>query len=177
MFVSHTYAVTFRAPPGLTYCRLAEDWTGSDHGTILFLSRPMACEGAGYPSSSRGFTPDTAPRIEIYYGNRLDGEDAPPLPPCHAISVIRFLGRMRPLCRTEDAGMVIVQVTAHYRADSPAEVAAALITTPARLGRDLRVLRALGATAHTCAAPWQDVQNRTRYTGSGHRCPATGGFY
>ena len=53
-FVSDTHGLVVRFPPGLTYCPVAADWVGSDHGTVVYLVRPAACDAAAM-----------VPRIEI----------------------------------------------------------------------------------------------------------------
>ena len=174
-FVSHTYAFTFRAPAGATYCRLADDWTGSDHGTILFLTPPSACDGAGFPSMSRGFVPGTTPRLEVYY-DHWDAEIDRPSS-CRRIGRVRFLGRLRPLCRSVSDGLTEISVTGYYTADSTATATVTLVTPAARLQHDLAALRALIGTARTCSAPWRDAQGARRVTGSGPPCPDDGDFY
>ena len=64
-FTSVNYPMTFKAPASAFFCPLSPDWVGSDHGTTVFLARPKACYGAGYPSSSRGFEPGDFPRIVL----------------------------------------------------------------------------------------------------------------
>ena len=171
VFVGASYAFTFTAPPGLTYCRLPDGWSGSDHGTILFLRPPRSCEGAGYPSMSRGFEPPTVPRIEVEY-ERWDASYH--RPPCRQVGRVRFLGRVRPLCRSVWRGMVVREVRGFYVADSETEATVTLVTVPSRLRRDLAVLRALAATAQPCAIPWQDAEGRDRIEGSGRPCKKNG---
>jgi hypothetical protein len=174
MFVSQGYGFSFQASAGLTYCPLPADWTGSDHGTILFLTPPETCNDAGFPSSARNFAPETTPRIEIYYG--LSDRDMP-LPACQPKGRVRFLGRMHPLCRGTRAGMTTAQVSARYRTDSMTEAIVTLVTTPLRLQHDLHVLQQLAETAHVCPTSWEDPHRHPRAAGSSPPCPAAGDFY
>ena len=166
-FVSPSYALTFVAPPDLTYCPLPDNWVGSDHGTILFLLPPRTCDGVGYASMARGFEPPTVPRIEVEY-ERWD--DAFRWPPCQRVGHIRFLGRPHPLCRSRWRGMVVREVRGLYVADDQTEAIFTLVTFPSRLSRDLTVLRALAASARPCAIPWKDAHGRTHVEGSGRPC-------
>ncbi len=174
VFVSPSYALMFIAPPNLTYCPLPEGWTGSDHGTILFLVSPRSCGDAGYPSMARGFEPPTVPRIEVEY-ERWD--DSFPSPSCRRVGRIRFLGHLHDLCRSQWRGMAVREVTGLYVADDQTEAIVTLITFPSRLSRDLTVLRALAASTHPCAIPWQDAQGRKHIEGSGQPCKKSGDFY
>src|SRR5687767_6170802 len=97
-YMTGMYGLTFAVPDGATYCPLPEDWIGSDHGTTIFLERPGACGGSGYPSSSRDFASDPA-RISLFYAYWM-GEDEPPPPPCKGVGSISFLGEARPICET-----------------------------------------------------------------------------
>ena len=173
-FVSPSYAITFVASPGLTYCPLPDNWVGSDHGTILFLLPPRTCDGAGYASMARGFEPPTVPRIEVEY-ERWD--DAFHSPPCQQVGHIRFLGRLHPLCRSRWRGMVVREVSGLYIADDQTEAILTLVTFPSRLSRDLMILRALAASARPCAIPWQDAQGHEHVEGSGLRCKKNGNGY
>ena len=173
-FVSRSYALTFTAPPDLFHCPVPDGWTGSDHGTVLFLRPPRLCGGAGYPSSARGFEPPGMPRVEVYYG-RTNGIHA--TEPCRGAGRVRFLGRLRPLCAARRRGMITREVRGLYTADDETEAVLTLVTDPSRLRHDLAVFRALAAGVHPCAIPWQDAQGRTRIEGSGPRCPERGDFY
>src|ERR1700761_7268156 len=98
-FASEQYGLTFRTPPGSTYCSLPDNWTGSDHGTVIFLAPPKRCWGAGFPSSGRGFD-GNAPRVEVFYAYDLgDDEEGRKPPPCREVGRVLFLGKTRPLCR------------------------------------------------------------------------------
>ena len=176
VFVTRNYALTLRAPRGLTYCRLPDEWTGSDHGTILFLVPPTDCGGAGYPSSSRGFTPADTPRLELYYG-RTDS-DVPPRHRCRGTAMVRFMDRPTRPCPPDPAfNQAGAELATRYTADSEAEAILTLLTTRRRFRHDLETLRALAATTHACSVPWQDKDGRTRLMGSGPRCPRHGDFY
>ncbi len=176
VFVSSNYALTFRPPPGAFYCPLPADWVGSDHGTTLLLTQPTTCGAAGYPSSGRAFTPENTPRIEVYYGY-WDADDAPAPDPCRQVGTVALLGGDQSLCRTDAEGFVVVKVTAHYEADVPAELDLTLVTTPARLARDLAAFRAMAGTARACAAAWKDDKGRPFTLGRGAPCPADGSMF
>jgi hypothetical protein len=176
IFVSGNYALTFRSPADTTICPLAPDWVGSDHGTVIFLTPPHACGGAGYPSSSRGFSPE-APRLEVYYQYWLDDPDTPP-PPCrHVIGRVRFVRKLRPLCRIAQGGMLRISVSARYTADNPAWVEVAAVTTPLRLKTDLQALKALSASLRPCRASWSTSDGKSGTIGTGADCPADGKFF
>ena len=53
IFVTPVYALTFRSPSATTICALPVDWTGSDHGTVMFLLPPKQCGGARFPLRER----------------------------------------------------------------------------------------------------------------------------
>ena len=173
VYVTSNYALTFRSPPGAFYCPLPDDWVGSDHGTTLLLIQPTACGEVGYPSSGRAFTPESTPRIEVYYGY-WDAEDALAPGPCRQVGTASLMGGDQPLCRTDAEGFVVVKVTAHYEADIPAELDLTLVTTPARLARDLAAFRAMAGTARACAAAWKDDNGRPFTLGHGAPCPEDG---
>ncbi len=169
VYATHNYALTFRVPPGATYCPLPANWVGSDHGTVVFLRPPRHCDGSGFPSSSRGFEPADTPRIEVYYGYSI--EDEPSVPPCDVAGRIRLIGSVRPMCRKRDGDLMVLQVDATYQADAPAEVSIRLVTTPARLERDTVVLRRLARSLSPCR-----VSDATPPLGSGADCPEAGWF-
>ena len=174
IFVSRSYALTFTVPRGLTYCRVPGDWAGSDHGTVLFLLPPTSCGDVGFASMARGFEPATVPRIEVYYGRTNGIHHAEP---CLDVGRIRFLGRVRPLCRSAWRDMATREVRGLYVADDETEAVFTLVSYPSRLRRDLAVFRALTATVRVCAVPWQDAEGRPRIEGSGRSCPMEGDFY
>lgn len=176
-FVSRSYALTFVAPPGLTYCPLPPDWVGSDHGTTLFLTPPRTCGSVGYPSMARDFEPPGTSRIEVYYGRTMDEGLGDRQMPCRRVGQMRFLSSNRPLCATTWRGMAVREVSGRYVADDETEAVFTLVTYPARLPHDLAVFRALAATVHPCALPWRDAQGRPRIEGSGRPCPEQGDFY
>ena len=181
VYATANYGLTFRAPPGTTYCPLPPDWVGSDHGTTLFLERPRSCGGVGYPSNSRSFEPDVA-RIELYYGY-VTGETPRPLPRCPG-GRVRFVGSLRPICMNRDGATVRISLENRYVSDRnmerhgfPSELVLTLVTRPGRLGRDLVVFRRLATTLRTCSSLWPKANGHPAYlVGVGPRCPHTGTF-
>lgn len=174
VYATHQYVLTFRTPPGATYCPLPAGWIGSDHGTTVFLERPRDCgEGAGYPSTSRSFAPGNVARINLFYVYR----PVDPMPPvrCRRVGRLVLLGRVRPLCRTEEGGMIRISVGAPYRADIAAEATMTLVTRPARLAGDLATFRRVAASLRTCRATWRE-RRRPFSFGSGPPCPRVGTF-
>jgi hypothetical protein len=177
VYATPQYGLTFRSPRGATYCRLPRDWVGSDHGTILFLERPGSCADAGYPSSSRGYSPENLALIGLYYGYVTD--DSPP-PPCRAVGRLSLLGRMRPLCRDQIQGLIRLRVSTTYVSDRhmtrsgvPSEAVLTLVTRNSRLARDLVTFRRLAASLRTCSSLWASDNGRPPFTvGVGPRCPA-----
>jgi hypothetical protein len=181
LYATANYGLTFRSPPGTTYCPLPRDWVGSDHGTVLFLERPRSCGGTGYPSSSRNFEPAVA-RIELYYGF-VARDDPAPLPRC-AGARIPFAGARRPICIRRQGNAVEAESHAYYALDppghhgnSPSEAIMRLVTRPDRLGRDLALFRRFATTVRTCTAHWPAMNGYPSSTvGVGRRCPNVGTF-
>ena len=145
-FSSANYAVTFPAPPDTFYCPIPNDWTGSDHGTVIFLERPTKCYRPGYPSSSRGFDPGV-PHIEIYYGLNVS-EYVPPR--CRAVDRLELMGSRRPLCRLPDPKWIVLSVSTTYQSFDTTDFDATLVTTRARFTHDLDLFRRFVAAVRTC---------------------------
>lgn len=174
VYASHIYVISFRPPPGATYCPLPAGWIGSDHGTTIFLERPRRCgDDAGYPSTSRSFTPGYVARIDLFYVYQMP--DPPPPTRCRPIGRLAFLGRSRPICRSDEAGMISLSVEAPYRADIAAEAILTLRTRSARLARDLATFRQVAASVRTCTATEQGRRGRFRF-GRGAPCARSGTF-
>jgi hypothetical protein len=172
-FVSEQYGLTFNTPSGGFYCALPADWTGSDHGTVIFLAAPKKCFDAGYPSSARGFD-GNAPRVEVFYAY-YDGDDDETLkpPPCNTVGRVKFLGIISRLCQKSSLHDDQVSVSAKYSADGPAQTTLTLITPHTRLANDLRRFKKLLESARTCSATWQNGKDGKSFTtGSGPPCPA-----
>jgi len=165
------YALTFHTPSGSSYCPLPADWVGSDHGTILFLSPPASCGGAGFPSSSRGFLPPNLPRIEIFYS--YWDEDEQTKPSCNVVGRAILLSKQRSLCKDSSDGMTTISITTHYEADSPAQLIITLVSAPNRLNRDLRSLVLLAYSVRTCSSHWKSSDGKKAFViGTGPTCPA-----
>ena len=177
-FVSEQYGLTFDTPPGSSYCALPNDWIGSDHGTVLFLTPPKRCFGAGYPSSGRGFD-GNAPRIEVFYAYDVaDDEEGSKPPPCNTIGRVRFLGESRRLCRKSSRREVDVSVSAKYPADQPAETTLTLVTSGSRLANDLAKFEKLLESTRTCTATWHDDKGGKPFTtGAGAPCPTAARWF
>ncbi|MEN2791607.1 hypothetical protein ABC974_18370 [Sphingomonas oligophenolica] len=171
-FASVNYAITFIAPVRTTYCPIPADWSGSDHGTVIFLEPPRFCRGVGYPSSSRGFEPD-APRIEVYYGLDLSQDDASPSTPpaCNRAGAIMLLGRARALCRSPHRHRVVLWSRATYSTYGPAELILTLVTTRRRLSADLGRFRRFAASVRTCRQVDRRLKGSASTWGTGPRCP------
>ena len=172
-FVTEQYGLTFDNPIGGSYCALPADWSGSDHGTVIFLAPPKTCFGAGYASSGRGFD-GNAPRIEVFYGYDVaDDEEASKPPPCKTIGHVMFLGATRRLCRQSSRQGVEVSVSAKYSADQPAEMTLTLVTSRSRLADELPKFEKLLRSTRTCTATWHDDKGGKPFTtGTGSSCPA-----
>ena len=167
-YATGNYGLTFSVPRGATYCPLPRNWVGSDHGTTLFLERPRRCGGAGFPSSSRGFAPETVARIDIYYGFSF-GDDAPRLA-CHRVGTIAFLGGTRPICETREGGGVVRSVTGLYDSvGAEAEAVVTLVSRPERLSRDMVAFRALARSLWACNGGWRRPDGSLM--GKGRPCP------
>ncbi|MBO9575503.1 MAG: hypothetical protein J7494_07200 [Sphingobium sp.] len=170
-FVTEQYGLTFPVPSGSLYCPLPSDWTGSDHGTIIFMESPGKCHGAGFPSSGRGFDRDVA-RIEIFYSYWLE-EEGDPDPPenCIRVGTVHFLGGDRAICEQIRAGRMTLSVTAGYRIDTTAQTVFTLVTTSKRIATDLPVFRKVLASTEICSSQWRDGKGGVFATGAGPRCP------
>jgi hypothetical protein len=170
--VSAQYGLTFDAPNSGFYCALPADWSGSDHGTVIFLAPPKRCDGAGYPSSGREFN-GNPPRVEVFYAYDVADDDVGSKPPpCKTIGHVRFLGQSRQLCRKSSRQGVDVSVSAKYSADQPAETTLTLVTSRSRLADDLPKFERLLESARTCTATWHDAKGGEPFTtGSGPPCP------
>lgn len=171
-FATNNYTLTFIAPPGVSYCPIAKNWIVSDHGTILFLVPPRRCTGAGYSASDRGATPDGLPFISVYYGFS-DLSDSPP-PPCRKVGVVVLFGRPHALCADRADGMITRTVTGLYRNDTGNQVSLSLVTTPARLTRDMAIFTRLVGSIRTCTSDM--ILPGGKHFGHGSPC-GRGDFY
>jgi hypothetical protein len=173
VYVTPNYGLTFETPPGVTYCPLPENWTGSDHGTVLFLVPPERCDGArGYSEDGRDLSPDV-PRIEIFYG--YWDRDLPP-PSCWAsLGKARLMGKSRTLCLDEDVEGVKfpfrIWVRAEYEIDSQADVVITLVTSWDRQEADTKLLRQLAASVRPCSLTYR-YQGKRQVRGTGAPCPS-----
>lgn len=155
VFASVDKNITFPTPPGSIYCRLPDDWIGSDHGVNLYLTPPATCGGAGYPSSSRGATA-TASAISVFYGyDVVDADLKAPAESCLSIGSVMLLGRMTPLCEAKaDQGVVVTATVAYaaegFETDIPAEAVFRLRTTAERRVADMRAFEAMLAATSLC---------------------------
>ena len=150
VFASVTYGLTFRAPPGSYYCPLQRDWTGSDHGTVMFLGKPKACFGAGGVSSVRGFAPGKIPRIEIDYEHALDPEDRGAPRKCTLAGHVMLFDRARNLCVVRLDGVPTYVVDADYDSDGAETLSVRLVTSDLRRDTDLATLRRFLAGVRAC---------------------------
>lgn len=171
-FASELFGLTFKIPSNGSYCALPADWSGSDHGTVIFLAPPKKCFGAGYPSSGRGFD-GNVPRIEVFYAYDVaEDDEASKPPPCKTIGRVRFLGKVRRLCEESSRQGVQVSVSAKYSADEPAETTLTLVTPQAQLADHLPKFKRLLESTRTCSATWHDDKGgKPITTGSGPLCP------
>ena len=176
VYATQNYGLTFRVPPHAFYCPLPKDWSGSDHGTVIFLEPPGSCSGGGLASSSRRFERDVS-RIEIYYGHDLS-DDAPSEPrACDRVAQVRFLGSDTPVCRSMDNGAITLRARGKYRSDAPAEADFALVTTAARLAHDFTVFRELLASAKACRTKGMKQQGRSDRGAPDVACPTEGRWF
>jgi hypothetical protein len=179
-FVSGLHALTFHTPAKSTYCPLAADWVGSEHGTTIFLTPPRRCGGAGFASSSRGWDGEAA-RIDVYYGYWM-GEDISAAPPCRRFGSVRLFGKDRPLCREKGKALVF-DATARFTGDGDSEIVLTLSTTPNRLTADLATFRAMAASVRTCRGMSHSYDLKGHETGKpepighGAPCPASARFF
>ena len=178
-YTSTNYPLTFRAPAGAFTCPLMPGWEGSDHGTVVFLTPPKMCYGAGFPSSNRGFEPGDVPRIDVYYGYDV-GEDASKPPPCRDGGTATLFGKPVKLCRGTDGGtdggMATITAKGFYTTDMSVELGVTLVATPGDIERYMPTLKALLMTMHSCTAMWEEDAPHGKKKlvpfGHGPRCPA-----
>jgi len=169
-FSTGNYDLTFKPPEHAMYCPLPDGWTGSDHGTIVFLEPPRLCYGAGYPSSGRGFEPAQTARIEIYYGYSFGDDGAKP-PACKAAGVVMLFGKKTLLCRDAWRGLATLSASGQYEADSPAEFSATLVAKPTDLNRYLPEFAKLIASVRPCSTKFKGSDRKTFVVGHGSACP------
>lgn len=180
-FVSYAHGLTFRSPAGSTYCPFPAGWVGSDHGTVVFLTPPHRCGGAGYPSSSRSWD-SPATHIDVYYAYWM-GEDEPAPSPCRRVGSIRMFGKSRPLCRREDRNQIVIDATARFRGDLDSQMTLTLVTTPKRFAADLATFRAMATSIRGCRAVSRAVDDNGHKVGKpealgvGAPCPRGGIFF
>lgn len=175
-YMTGAYGLTFAVPAGASYCPLPGDWIGSDHGTTIFLELPRSCGGAGYPSSSRGYEPAGAARLELYYSYWM-GEDEPPPRACRRVGTIGFLGAARPVCEEREGGLVRRSVTARYMADIEAEAVLSLVTRPGRLAADMAAFAAAASSMRTCTAAFRNEDGSSFTIGTGALCPEAASWF
>ena len=174
-YVTPNYGLTFSTPAGSSYCPLPEGWVGSDHGTTVFLDRPEACGGAGYPSIDRGFSAALTPRIEVFYAHWM-GEDEPAPPHCNVDGWAILMEQRRAICRRQRDGMITEDIRARYGAGGNNQVIVTLVTTQAKRERGIAALRALTATMRNCARRFKYSAGKSGVVGIGRPCPAGGCF-
>jgi hypothetical protein len=168
-YATEQYGLTFKVPKSATYCPLPKNWVGSDHGTTIFLQKPSRCGGVGYPSSGREFYPDKLARLELFYAYWM-GEDEPPEKPCRKVATLRFFGAKRSVCEEREHGLVIRTVKARYPTETEAIAYLTLVTSPARLKRDMATFESAASTFRTCSAIWSGPKRKFT-TGRGPLCP------
>src|SRR5579885_2782932 len=93
---------------------------------LFFVVPPKKCGGAGFPSSTRGFSPPDTPRIEVYYGFVVEEASRPR---CRAVGAIYIAGQRRMLCRGRTGRLTTLETSARYDAGDTAEVSLRLVTT------------------------------------------------
>jgi hypothetical protein len=177
IYVTSNYGLMAKIPSGLTYCQLPEGWTGSDHGTVLFLEPPSGCiPSQSYPSSDRP-TPEFVPAIHLYYEhnvaeiNRGKGESSPPRtsaefarqscdrPYLKIPSGLNLLGRPAIGCRHDEGDRVDIAMAALYWSGNEG-VIVSLSTTRKRLIHDLPMLAKMASAISVCKPDW-DKSKRT----------------
>lgn len=148
-FVTGGQALLFRTPPGATECPFVRSWTPQGHGVILFLVPPRSCTVG---ANERSFRPADVPRISVaYVRDALSaGGEGAPARPCAGMGTATLFGKPTRLCRGSDGAMTTVSASVRYEGDSEDELAVKLVTSPARLRRDLATLRAMLASFTTC---------------------------
>ena len=190
LFVSQSAGVIAVIPPGLTYCPLPATWTGSDHGTEVYLTPPARCGVPRTYASSSRLSGSFAPAVAIFYGRNVAfvprsgrddsppetnaelaglvcGDDDTPLPPG-----ITLLGAPAAGCRVDEDGGVDFRATAVYAAAAapgarPDRILiVSLDTTPDRVASDLPVFRRIAGGIQVCGPPAEGAGARRE------RCPA-----
>lgn len=171
VYVTDNYGLIATIPRGLTYCRLPEGWSGSDHGTVLFLEPPTGCiPSRAYASSSRP-TPEFVPAIYLYYEynvaeiDRGNGKSSPPRtsaeytqlscekPFSRVPSGLKLLGKPASGCRHDGGDRTELSLAALYNSGHNG-VIVTLSTTGERFSQDLHTLSELASAISECKPSW-----------------------
>jgi hypothetical protein len=171
LYVTDNYGLMLKVPRGLSYCRLPEGWSGSDHGTVLFLKAPSGCiPSQAYASSSRP-TPEFVPVIYLYYGHNVaeiergNGESSPPQTSAEYAQLfckkpflpvpqgLKLLGKPALGCRHDHGDRVEIHLAGLFTGtESGLDIT--LSTTRQRLAQDLRMLSSVAAEITECQPSW-----------------------
>ncbi len=175
------YGLTARVPRGSYYCAISSDWVGPDHGRVLYLRPPAACDSAGYGVAA---SPEPLPLLSLSYAynvaegdfgdrsgerpGRTDAEIAGAY--CvrpQALAGVTLLGRPAVGCRQLSSDTVEVTAIAGYflnrspadPGDVPdAQVTVTLRTTRARIATEWPIFVAFTGSVAQCAAEWRSDQ-------------------
>jgi hypothetical protein len=177
LYVTTNYGLMAKIPNGLTYCRLPDGWTGSDHGTVLVLDPPSGCiPSHSYPSSDRP-TPEFVPAISLYYEHnvadieRANGDSSPPRtsaeyvkqscekPYARIPAGLTLLGRPGVGCRRDDGDRVEIAMAALFWSGREG-VIVTLSTTLERLSRDSHMLARVTSGLSVCKPEWDKSTRR-----------------
>jgi hypothetical protein len=168
LYVSQQFGLAVKVPAGLTICPLSAKWSGTEDGTVLFLSPPSACVDAPIsPSSTRptlGFTPYIQLRYRANIGryDNYDGDIPSPSTsaemaqqfcPGHVASPeIKLFGQPALTCRSSLTGDKVRIVLMAVYGPGHNALLLTLMTTQERVAADEKVLASVSAGITECAA-------------------------
>lgn len=174
ILASEEYGVAAMVPAGLIHCRRSESDFGPDHGRIVYLEEPAACDSFG---AAAGDGADMLPSLIVYYnfnlsdGEYADGERAPRTAreliglSCEHprwLDGVTLLGKPAIGCWTEHDGRIEAYTEVPYDLNSApgaapdAELGVRLVTTRARLAKDWPLFVQLAGSVYLCAAEWEN---------------------
>jgi len=177
LFVTQANGLAIDLPPGLTYCPLPANWTGTDHGTEVYLQPPDRCGDPRAYSSSRRLPASFVPAVTIFYNlnvaylHRAGGPDSPPVTDAELADQIcgedhaplprgvELLGRAASGCLSIDDGVADIQATSVYSAGGapggrPDHILIVTLETAAdRIRSGFAIFRRIAAGIRICRSP------------------------
>jgi len=166
-YVSRRFGLMMNVLPGLSYCPLSKNWSGTEEGTVIFLEPPAGCLDIQSSSIVRPIT-GFVPSVTIHYRanrERYDNFDGaiPKAPsskelarqfcpkPIHPPE-IKLFGEPAFACRSDQMGdKVRIVFFALYGAEHNI-LTLSLLTTQERLDAGMQVLAKTASSISVCSA-------------------------